>query len=156
MRLVGAWLLYEVVIKSEAQPNPALWCPAPGAEKQSHGPSRMEWSMQPRFGEENCPFPYTLIHALTTSPAIVLSASGTCQALFPPQSVCILFSMTFPECHTPAPSCHAHISLNVISSKSPDLTDRHTYTCRHRHTHTHVHTHAHTHSLSHSPLKLAP
>ena len=90
----------------------------------------------------------TLIHALTTSPAIVLSASGTCQALFPPQSVCILFSMTFPECHTPAPSCHAHISLNVISSKSPDLTDRHTYTCRHRHTHTHVHTHAHTHSLS--------
>lgn len=65
MRLVGAWLLYEVVIKSEVHPNPALWCPAPGAEKQNNGPSRMEWAMQPRFGEENCPFPYTPIHTLT-------------------------------------------------------------------------------------------
>ena len=69
----------------------------------------------------------TLIPSLTASPAKVLSASGTCHASFPPQSVCILFSMTFPEHHTPAPSCHADISLNIISSKGPDLTDTHTH-----------------------------
>lgn len=92
----------------------------------------------------------TLIHSLTTSQPQFSQHLGHAKP-FPPQSICILFSMTFPERHIPAPPCHADIGLNVISSKNPDLTHRHTDTCRHRHTRTHTHTpraHTRTHTFS--------
>ena len=94
----------------------------------------------------------TLIYSLTTSQPQFFQHLGHTKP-FPPQSVCILFSMTFPERHIPAPPCHADIGLNVISSKNPDLTHRHTMQAQaHMHAHAHIppraHTCTHTSSLS--------